>query len=149
MLSEAVHGDGKGKQWLEKKLRLEKEVKRWSGYLHDVKIFQSTDNAMRQEALDAQREVNRAAIEACQEMRFPVRVLSDVNHSNVFVRSCIQAYCDADVVDMSEVRFSFLITLSGSRIRLLCLVDAQSQQRADDKRASTMPAWQPLSSRNE
>jgi hypothetical protein len=87
---------------------LKKECDRWNGYLHSVKVFQSTNNALRQEALDVQREGNRAAINACQEIRFPTRVLSDPNHSNVFVRSCIQAWCDADMADMAEVRFSFL-----------------------------------------
>ena len=86
-----------------------KESQRWVGYLHEVKIFQSTDNARRQEALDEMRETNRVVIDAFQEMRFPIRVLRDPQHSNVFVRSCIQAFCDADMsADISEVRFPFL-----------------------------------------
>ena len=99
-----------------KTLRLKKECVRWEGYIHDVKVFQSTSNALRQEALDVHREKNRVAIDAYQELRFPIRVLTDENYTNVFVRSCIQANCDAQEADMSEVRFSFLKFLPNSPI---------------------------------
>ena len=93
---------------VEKMLRVKKETDRWVSYVHDVKIFTSTNNAMKQEALDAQRDINRKAIQAYQELRFPTRVLTSLDHSNVFVRSCIQGFCDHDCSNPDMVRFSFL-----------------------------------------
>ena len=87
---------------------MDKECQRWISYLQNVKIFQSTDNAKRQEALDEQRENNKKVIDACQESRFPIRVLSDPGHSSVFVNACIQGFCDSDMVDCAKVRFPLL-----------------------------------------
>ena len=89
-------------------LRCKKEVDRWLSYLHDVKLFHSTTNAQKQEALDIMRDTNRVAVQACQESRFPIRVLSNLDHSNVFARASIQEFCDIDCADKDAVRFSFL-----------------------------------------
>ena len=103
---ESYNADGEGALLTQNEQRLHKEVARWQSYVNNVAQFQATSNAHAQEAKDDQRRKNKAAVEACQDVRFPIRLLAD-SHNTVFTNGCIAAWADEEATGVPEVPLCF------------------------------------------
>ena len=102
---ESYNADGEGALLTQNVQRLSKEVAHWQSYTNLVAAFRAFQ-AHEQEAKEVRRRTNKAAVEACQDVRFPIRLLAD-SHNTVFTNGCIAAWADEEATGVPEVPLCF------------------------------------------
>ncbi|CAJ1395061.1 unnamed protein product [Effrenium voratum] len=75
------------------KARLLKEQRQWMQFNESLEEFKLATVGMKQEHVDKQRDVQRAAIEDFADLFFPVRDLAEISHGLTFAEASIHKCC--------------------------------------------------------
>jgi len=105
--------------------KVHKEVHKWETYNLEVQVAKAQQKGEYLEARDKAMDSQKKAVEAAQNLRFPVRSFEDASLALPFGQACLGTWCDHVGVDKGEAWQVYWVnsTISGSNA-FHCVDDA-------------------------
>ena len=74
--------------------KVAKEIQVWETYNHNLNLFMAANKGKHLALQDAAMGAQKEAVEASQNLRFPVRSFTEPSHALTFSQACATHWCD-------------------------------------------------------